>query len=234
MNWKTMPKQKRDLMILGIILGVGAIALLYTYVLTPWLHQRADRVREQDALVDRIRKAKDLRNNMNSVRMKKQMGELQSFGPELERMFPPIENSFLWANGRLDQAVRSAGLTLETVNEITMTGVDWVQSSTPGGPGRTPPAGGQAAAPANKKRFGPYRVSCSISGDFRDMAAMMEALQSENPYLSIVKLDVVGTPQDPLKQRAEMVIEWPRHAGPYDPKLAEFLLDKPVGGSDPL
>ena len=234
MNWKTMPKQKRDLMILGVILGVGALVLVYMYLLTPWIHQRAARIQEQATLTDHINKAKKLRGNLNSLRIKKLREELQTLGPDLKRLLPPQENSFLWANGWLDQAVRAAGLTLDTVNEITMTNVDWVQSPAPADKTPAPPADIKQAPPAKKKRCGPYRISCSISGDFRDIVAMVESLQSENPYLSIVKLDVVGASPDPLKQRAELIIEWPRHAGPYDKKLAEFLLEKPAGGSQPL
>ena len=234
MNWKTMPKQKRDLVVLGMILGIGALVLAYLYLLAPWIQHRAARIREQASLTEHIKKAKSLRVNLNSVRTQKLKEELQALGPDLNKMLPPQENSFLWANGWLDQAVRAAGLTLDMVNEITLTDVDWVQSPTPTAPAPAAAANPREAPPAPKKRFGPYRISCSISGDFRDMVAMIDALQSENPFISIVKLDVVGASQDSLKQRAELVIEWPRHAGPYDKKLAEFLLEKTRGGSKPL
>lgn len=232
MSWKTMPKQKRDLMVLGIILGVGALILVYMYVLTPWLNARADRIREQATLQEDIRKAKALRTKLGSLQTRKLRDELRNLGSDLEHLLPPDENSFLWANGWLDRAVRKAGLTLSTVNELSLPPMDWVQSPAKGAkdPSSTT---NQTGIARQKKRFGPYRISCTIMGDFRDMQSMIEMLQSENPYISIVELDVVGDASDKLNQRAELTIEWPRHSGPYDKKLAEFLLEKKTGGTQP-
>ena len=228
MSKTPMTRKQKELAVLGAVLALGGIALLYMFMWTPWMEGRARRFKNHNELISKIQKARRLQSQVPQMIQKS--GELRSvMSRRIDQMVAPSDNAFLWANGVLDTVVRSAGLTLESVSEVAMTRPLWVrppESKAAADARKAAPdaSSGKNAPPLQPKRFGPYRISCSIIGDFRDIVELVRSLQQENPYLSIIRLDVVSIGVSGDNQRAQLIIEWPRHSGELDKDLAGFLL----------
>ncbi|MBP7274622.1 MAG: hypothetical protein KBA51_00285 [Kiritimatiellae bacterium] len=231
MSKPPMTRQQKQLALLGALAALGVIVLIYIFLWTPWMAARAEKSRTHRELISTIQKARQLQ--AQAPEMKRRSLELRSdLRLQLNQMIAPADNALLWANGVLDAAIRSrGGLTLDTVGELTMARPTWVRApesksvaEKAAAPAADSLAKSKTVAPPRPKRFGPYRISCSVVGDFRDIVELAQDLQNANPYLSIIRIDVANAGPSGDAQRAQVIIEWPRHSGNLDSNLAEFLL----------
>jgi hypothetical protein len=233
MNLSALSKKERTRLLLGAMGLLLLVVSLYMFVLTPWTSRRAKRKADLQEVNAKIMAAEQAKSRM--VRAQQEASELRSrVAPILAHHLPPAENTFLWTTRAMDEVVRREGVSLDAINELTTTTPEWVRSPAATRPSPTraaaEDAGESDATPASrstaKKMFGPYRAVCTISGDFRDMVAMLERLHMENPMVSIYRMTIISDGKS-LRQKADLAIEWPQHAGPIDPTLAEFLLSEP-------
>lgn len=229
MNLAALPKKKRDALLLGSMGLLLVLTALYLFVITPWTARRSARITALKEINARIETAEQTKARMPDAAREADdvRGRVTAL---LTTRLPPSENTFLWTTRIMDQATRRENLSLDAINELIAPAPDWVQSPEATRPEPPKPASDEPAAADTppvrvepKKMFGPYRAVCSISGDFRDMVAMLERLQAENPLVVIHRLNIVPEAST-ARQKADLVLEWPQHSGPMDPKLAEFLL----------
>lgn len=229
MNLASLPKNKRNALLLGAMSLLLVLTALYLFVITPWTARRAARITALKEINTKIETAEKTKAHMPEAA--READEVRSrVAVLLTTHLPPSENTFLWTTRVMDQATRRENLSLDAINELIASPPDWVRSPEEMRPEPPEPASDEPAdadAPpvraAPKKMFGPYRAVCSISGDFRDMVAMLDRLQKENPLIVIHRLNIVSD-ASAVRQKADLVLEWPQHSGPMDPKLAEFLL----------
>ena len=227
MNWESMSKQQRERAILGIMGVVVFSVVLYLFVLSPWQQGKQGRRGELNILQSNLSKSDSMRGKY--PRLLKQVREQRAELNETLGRLPPEENALLWANRVIDDAARTNNLVVQAISELVSATPEWVQSpnmrSTPAKKtADVPGATGSDAPKKIQKRYGPYRVAFTVSGDFRDMVLMIHALQQANPQINISRFSVVNDNVKKSAQTGDVLVEWPRHSGPVNEKLSRFLL----------
>ena len=86
-----------------------------------------------------------------------------------------------------------------------------------------PPVGRQKAGAAPAKppppppipaAFDRYVLEIGGEGSYADVTALIDLLESENPYCGVVALNIRGVPDKPERHRVSMSLEWPVQALP--------------------
>ncbi len=233
MKWADMPKAQRDVLILKILAGLVTVAVAVVFGVRPLMDRRARQRKALAELETRIGQAERLLQRER--RIEALTGHaLETLRRHLTVGLPPEENPFMWASRHVEKTAAEFGLTPKNQSPVALTVPEWIRppdsakpapraaetASTEGGGGPTAPA---AAKETRFRRFGPYQVSLSIEGDFRDVVRLLAKLEAENPFCNVRSLTVMAPQNNPVDQSVQIVLEWPRHVGPFDPTLAHLV-----------
>lgn len=106
---------------------------------------------------------------------------------------PRLGNYLLEATEILEAHAQAAGIELDSINEI---GSDVLPSSA-----------GKDAGTA--KALKGYTVSVRATGTMHNLITLLASLERSNPYLAIVKLDIVGNKATPESHTLSLDVQWP-------------------------
>ncbi len=198
------PKEKTKILIL---IGIGVVAVLYTtiaLVVKPLFAEKARCRIEIAALEAKLEMAQRDMNRMLKDRPGNTRALEQIVDVSNRRLFilhPSLGNYELGARAYLENQSQSAGVALTTIREIGITQIP-------------KPAKGPALA------FKSYNLRVGIQAGMHDALRLVEAIEKNNPYLSVSSLSVVSRPESPGRHEITMEIQWPIWE---DPQMSEII-----------
>jgi hypothetical protein len=100
------------------------------------------------------------------------------------RNIPPVDNRFTWVTERVYACARQAGIEIELVDQLA------------------------EATGAEGGRIKPYAVRIQAHGGFDALRGFLRRMETENPLLRLVQLQVTGG-TEPERHRLILDVDWP-------------------------
>lgn len=195
MNWRTMNKEQKQKVILGLLLGVFAVAALYQFVLVPMLARQAESAQRRDDLAANVEKARAAIRSEHQL--DRQLGAIRdTLGQVFARQLPPSDSPLSWASQAINVQVRQLGLDVISITEgDAMAGV-WSHTD------------------LAKRSFRPYAVRLELACSFEDARKLVRSLQQSNPHLAVSGLSIAADTRNVEKLQVMLMLEWPSWRDP--------------------
>jgi len=213
-----LPEDKTERNKILILIAIGVISVGYggyMFVITPFLQNRQDtqtRVAELEEKLWRARQDIEITSH-NLERNRKAVGHILDISETKRQILRPnLRNYLLVAADIVGRHADALGLEIESINETVATG--------------TLPRGDEVDP--NGPRLKAYSVNVSLSCGLHDTFKLLKAIETENPYLCITRLGVIGRAESPTEHAVSFDIQWPIWVDPtYPVRLAaERLADE--------
>lgn len=210
MNWKSLTKAQRDMLILKGLLAVGLLVGLYYLVASPLIERALDVRRRLEQWEARLNDAE--RMLQGEERLRRQLEENRSETLDrLRRQTPPEINPLLWATEVIYRHTRATGVMVESLAELRGEVPFWVNPPAPRP--RTEEEEGAAvsgAPPPPQRRLTPYAVQFNLICSYDRLKLFAYSLEKENPAITLTTVSVVARDASPEQHSVRMVVEWPR------------------------
>ncbi len=197
-------KKERKKILILIAIGIGAIGYVgYMFVLSPFLLKQQQAATHVSEFEDKLRRAsKDIdmtpRNLEKNTAAISHILEISDIKRQILR--PNLGNYLLVADDIIGRHADALGLEIDSISETAASGAPISDD-----------------ADANGPRLKAYSVNVSLSCSLHDVYALLRAIESENPYLCITRLGVIGQPQTPTEHAVSFDVQWPIWADPTHP-----------------
>jgi hypothetical protein len=209
-------KTERNKILILILIGVAAVGYGgHMFLIAPFLQDRKDTEAHITELEDKLWRARkdidithhNLERNREAVNHILEVSETKR-----QILRPNLGNYLLVAADIVGRHADALNLEIESINETAA-------------PSTTAPVD---EADPNAPRLKAYAVNVSLTCGLHDTLKLLRAIETENPYLCITRLGVIGRPQSPTEHAVSFDIQWPIWADPtYPVRLAaERLADE--------
>ena len=190
MNWSDLSREKKQVIVLSVLLAFGILYGLFRFVLTPSLATFREARTELGELQAKMRKAK-----LAIIGESKLKAEFKATSDALLRwsreLIPSRENPLTWCTEYIYRTGREVGIDIESVLEVSPGVVPWERSE------------------KIDRKFVPYTVRLVTECTFFDFLRFVRTLEERNPYLSIAAFEISGKPANPEVHRIACTVEWP-------------------------
>lgn len=211
MNWKSMTKAQRDMLILKGLLAVGLLVGLYYLVASPLIERAFDIRRRLEQMDARLSDAERVLQGEERLRRQLEENRRETLD-RLRRQTPPEVNPLLWATEVIYRHARAAGVMVESLAELRGEVPFWVNPPAPkprteeeGAAGGAPPP-----PPPPQRRFTPYAVQFNLLCSYDRLKMFAYSLERENPCVTLTTISVVARDSSPEQHSVRVVVEWPR------------------------
>ncbi|MBT3193030.1 MAG: hypothetical protein HN341_10785 [Verrucomicrobia bacterium] len=214
-----LPADKNERTKILLLIGIGVAAIgygVYMFGLSPLLAKRKAtqaRIAELEDLLWKGRKDIDM-----VPQYLKQNGEvldqiLQVSEVKRQILRPNLGNYLLVAADIIGHNADVLDLNIDSINETSA-------MNRTGAP--------NASADTDGPRFKPYTVNVTLTCGLGDLVRLLAALETENPYLCITRLGVIGRSDSPERHAISFDVQWPIWEDNAHPMrlAAERLSDK--------
>jgi len=191
---KNLPdKERKQIIVLGVLLAAMVLAGGF-YLFSGSADgeetngervdgKRALKPKERlELLEDRIQQAERLIKRGTEIQSN--LDEALARQEAYVRNIPPVDNRFTWVTERVYACARQAGIEIELVDQLAEA---------------TGEEGG---------RIKPYAVRIQAQGGFDALRGFMSMMETENPLLRLVQLQVAGG-TEPGRHRLILDVDWP-------------------------
>jgi hypothetical protein len=199
LNLSKLTKQQKEHLLLAVMGVVTTIAVLQNLVIGPKRAQ-AQTARETIAkLSSDVRSGESLlnRDRLNVRTLNTISAEILEI---MQRDAPPDFSRYTWALGRLSRIARQHDI-FPQIREF--------------GGGRYIPHRGAYAEIRNKSgMWSLYTVEINFSAGYSQTMEFLDSLYREEPLAGVGQLTIQADPDNPMRHRVNMLVEWPvfRHA----------------------
>lgn len=189
MKWSSLQKEQKQKIVLGIMMAVLASAAIFQFGLNPMFERRAKNSDEREQLQQKILTAGGMIAKARTL--KEQLGKSDDFLKDVyARHIPPPENASTWILNFIQERGRRAGVTIAEV-------IPPDRSSAPVAPG------------APKKNFEHCMARVQVLASYEDIVEFVRILETDDPYLSIVEMNIDRDASTPERHKATIQIDWP-------------------------
>jgi hypothetical protein len=183
------PEQKKKLVLAGL-LGAMVLYAGFSFGLTPFMQSRQRAEAELASLRDKLDRAQ--RTISRESRIRELLQDADAEIREAVRLhIPPTENSLSWVASKVYGSARTVGVDIESVSDLGITSAPWSQ-------------GGEL-----QRAFVPYTVRIVTQCGYRELVALIETLESKNPYLCVSEIQVTGQDREPQRHKIRFAVQWP-------------------------
>ena len=185
MDFNALSKEAKQKLVLAVMCGAGLLYAGYSFGLSPLVSRVAQLEVDAETLEQETTSTRRaLRREIESRDKLKTLSEQIAVASASH--IPPAGSPLSWVSGRLNAAARSAGVSLDAVEGV-----------------------GQRSAADTGRRFKTFGVRVTLSGSYFDLVNLLRYLDQENPFMSIVEMNVRVNEDEPEVQRLYLQIEWP-------------------------
>ena len=190
-----LPESKKERIQVFVLIGIGALLAIFAVAqlaVTPFLASRRDLLSKTEEQGGEMEKAK---KELLHASVFKQ--EYDSVTVEIDRIVAanvlrPILGSYLvGVTETIENAAREAGLKVEEIQEVGVRELPRKKADT------TP------------RSFKSYAVQATGEGSYDGVRAFIAKMESDNPFLCVTEMRLVGRPENPERHRFSLRIEWP-------------------------
>ncbi len=231
MNWRTLTKAQRDVLVLKVLLAAVAVVGLFYLGIFPLMDRVGALQQKRDQLSLKLREGDAAVRGGDALR--RQLDERRR---QLDRRLiggtPPASNPLLWATEVIYRHARATGVAVESVTEIKGDIPFWakppeVKPRNEEEEVRRATAAGAPPAPRPPpRRFAPYAILVNLVGSYDRLKAFAYSLESENPVVSMTTISIVAREATPEQHQVRLVVEWPRVMDSMQPKLKAIYEDE--------
>ena len=188
------PKERKQYIILGVIVLAAAAYGIFTFVIQPSIANRKQRAEQITEISRRLEMAESrtrlLRSNRETaVKLAADVvTNTQNYVIE-----PALGGNYLLvAQDIIETIATDTGVRLESIRQTGL-------STLPNSPNRS-----------QRNEFGAYTIQLSMQSSLEDFTRFVKAVEDSNPYLSITGLSVLPQPGNPQRHIFNLQITWPR------------------------
>jgi len=178
----------------GVGILLGGAGLLYAYVhlvLTPLVVARDANRNEDDTLRAEIEQSRVDFCDATTLRQEAAtVQEAYTTDTNLFVLRPVLGSLLMGAQRLLEPVAQDCGLQMDPCVEK--------------GRFEIPPRRGDG-----EKRFERYAMDVTLQGSYRALADFIRTLERTNAFLCVSDIDIQGRPENPLRHKATIRIEWP-------------------------
>lgn len=194
MNFKNIPKQQRDMLVLGVMGAITFVMLILNFVLSPAQARAVSARKNITDLQQKVHKAETLlrvdRRNRESMR-----AHAEAIVTAIEQNPPPKDSRYLWSLQKISDIGHKLGLII-TIREHG--GTRFI-------PNRQPYADIRERVPL----WVPYAVEVTLEASYTDLQNFLRLFQEENPYASLGRLEILPQLTNPERHKINLILEWP-------------------------
>jgi hypothetical protein len=205
------PKEKIKILIL---IAIGAVAVLYTLiavVVKPLMTRKAGNNEAIETLQNELTDAQRDLNRMwqgrdYNTKVLQSLVELSNRKDYL--LHPRLGNYELGAREYVETAARDVGVELEAVREIGLMQLP------------------QDPAIKDPRALQTYNLRVSMQAGLPDLIALLTAIETRNPYLSVSGISIDARPTDPARHQIAFELQWPVWTDPLTAQDLERRLNE--------
>jgi hypothetical protein len=218
MKLASNPKEKRLLIGLSITLAAALLYLGQQFIVAP-IQTRARKVKDDRRQTEElISKGKQTLQVESAWR--EQQKRLQAEKEQVLRQWllrPQLASYLVSAQSILIPMAQASGFTGITFREIGTRPIPRKIEPPPKPVAKTKgkPTAKSATTPAPVKETPPYQLyAVELYGfaDFAGIVHLVRQLETSNPYVTISELSIRGQPDEPLRHKVTVRVEWPIEA----------------------
>ncbi len=195
-----LPENKDDRNKILLMIGIGVVAVCYVgyaFGISPLLKKKADYAKKITDLNDKLWRADmDLKKiTPLTTENKKLISEIIDISENKRYIIHPnLGNYLLVASDAINQCANELGLTIDSITEI---------------PNQKDINKDCDLANPESPHLKPYTVSVNLKCGFYDLIKLLKLIEQSNPYLTVVRLGIVGQPDDVMKHNISIDLQWP-------------------------
>jgi len=202
-------EQKKKVVLVALLSVMGLYAV-FAFVVTPLVQAHRRRANELAAIQDKLERADRALNREDHMRT-----ELLTVTEELKlaaaQHIPPVNNPLSWVAKRVYRSARRVGVDIESVADLGTAHVPWERHE------------------AIQRAFVPYRVRIVTQCGFNELLRLVEALETDNPFLSVSEMSIVAQENDLERHRVRFTVEWPYWGDPAEAEELTRVKEGPYG-----
>lgn len=191
MNFADLKKEHKQALALVAMWIIGGVFALYHFVLMPFLKEKGQSKGELETLTTQIKKAEVAMEGESKVRT-----EFALSLKELERVMDlyivPIDNPLSWVTEKAYGYARNVDVDITSVSEIGGVSPGWDRLV------------------KSERTFKPYAVRIALAATgYADLLKLIGEMESDNPYLCVTGIAILGNDQYVTKHQITLLVEWP-------------------------
>ena len=196
-----LPKDKAERTKVLVLAAIGVVAVGYGLIFgigRPLLTKRKQTTEDIQNLKDELFKARVRIDQMGRLKADNLTAILEiSSIAEKYILRSRHGNYLIEAKKALETAAAGTDMEFVSVDEIGEASMTYENNP--------------AAAPDEESDdvLKSYTAQATLKGDFFEFTKMMQLLENNNPYLCVSNIDIEADPQNPLKHRIGLLIQWP-------------------------
>jgi len=188
MNWVSLKKEQKQMIVLIGMVLLGSVVLLYIYVIGPFLKSGGQVSVELDTIRTQLKQSDEVMRSEKKVRTDYAVAT-SNLHTALERYVTPVESPLSWATEKIYRQARLVGVDVESVNEATAS------------------TGGKTSQP--NKNFVSYGVRLFTRCGYADLLKLIHALEDDNPYLCLTEIGITPQDRNVQQHQVSITVEWP-------------------------
>lgn len=197
-----LPENKKErIQVFGLI-GLGVALLLFTLVqllIVPFNARRQKWKIIQEELDRKMEKAKKELLYAPTVKVEYDVVSVEIDRIMASNVLRPILGSYLvGVTEMLENAAREVGLKLNEIQEV--------------GIGELP----RSKTDKTVDVFKSYAIQLSGEGSYEEVRAFLDKIETDNPFLCVTEIRIIGRPDKPEQHQLNVRVEWPIEAAPSE------------------
>lgn len=191
MNFRTMTKEQKQRLILGVLLGAVGLVVAGTLVVQPMSRKWTATKKEYEGLVAKLDDANKLLKR--ELDMREDLADKEAeLGHVVEECIPDPENPASWVTQRVSGYARKAGIDIRSVSAAAA---------------RSAPLDDKKDGP--KRSFSMFEVHIIAQCTYGGLLEFLEEMETRNPYLCVSGLLLSGQPTSPEIHNTSIDLQWP-------------------------
>lgn len=203
-DFNKLDSEQKKKLFLFALLGVLGVYVLVSFLLTPIIHGHRAAVQELSTLQADLDKAQRLMTRESIMR-----DQYDKVGKELEviadQYVPPADNPLSWVAEQVYGSARGVGIEIESVADLGTPSLPWARQA------------------EDLRAYIPYRVRVVTQCSYSQLVELVRALETQNPYLNIAEVNIVGQAEDVERHMVRLSVDWPFRTMRDRPKKAASL-----------
>ena len=209
MNWTSLSKEKKQVLVLIAVCVIGGVFVLYYFVLAPFFSQRTTSAKDLDELVAKIENAEVALQGKSKLYEEYALCT-EEFNHIIENYIVPMDNPLSWVTEKVYANARQVGVDVQTVAEVGSASPYW------------------DTAIKSERSVKPYSVRIVTECGYQQLIDLVAALEKSNPALCITDINISPQDSKPVKHLLNMTVEWPMWGRKLDLNVVET--NKPSEG----
>lgn len=189
MNWSALRKEQKQYVFLGVVVCVGSLYGLFSFVVFPFFGGWGETKLEYSQMKSDLEDAHD-KVVMTSKVLTQLDESFTNLSYKVDVLMPPRDNPLTWVTERIYAQARRSNLDVESIGENPVN-TPWGQLSN------------------SPRRFGIYGVRVLTSCGYNELRQFITDFCERNPMAVVSGIKVTAGGDGVERHRIQLFLEWP-------------------------